>query len=201
VDILAIEHWGPLSIEDKVHNVVRLDISRPVPNLGRMERHFFTSSSCGVCGKASLASVRMPKTSVSGEPIAAGLIRQLPQSLREHQQAFSQTGGLHATAIFDSSGSLRYVFEDVGRHNALDKAAGALLFDNGMRATDTIVLVSGRVGFELVQKTIRMGSPVLCAIGAPSSLAVELARAASLTLVAFLRDDRFNVYSGADRLR
>lgn len=184
-------------------NTIRVDLSKGIDlDLKRLERNFYTTSSCGVCGKASieaLATGVQPiiknKFSVSRE-----VIHSLPDTLRSSQGVFDQTGGLHASALFDSDGKLDIVREDVGRHNALDKVIGAKFIDGKVQLSDKILLVSGRASFELVQKALMAGIPILAAVGAPSSLAVELAAEYGMTLLGFVRDGRFNVYSGAERI-
>jgi FdhD protein len=172
-------------------------------DLARLERHSFTSSSCGMCGKTSASALRTMSSYAlrAGEPMVGdALLRTLPERLRRAQPAFDATGGLHASALFDLSGELITLREDVGRHNALDKVIGTELLAGRLPADERILIVSGRVSFELVQKALMAGIPIVAAIGAPSSLAVELARDAGLTLLGFLRADRFNVYSGGERL-
>ncbi len=165
----------------------------------KFSRHVYTTSSCGVCGKASLEMVRAALPPKAMRKTAATpsdeILLSLPGRLREAQNIFSRTGGLHAAALFDVAGKLRLLREDVGRHNALDKVIGALLLENQLPVSNGILLVSGRASFELVQKTVMAGIPTMAAVGAPSSLAVALAREFGITLIGFLRDDRYNLYT------
>jgi len=168
----------------------------------RFSRNVYTSSSCGVCGKTSIDLVRTvcPARPIGLTRIAPAVLTGLPDTLRQAQPVFSRTGGLHAAGLFDASGRLLLQHEDVGRHNALDKLIGTLFLDGALPASDRVLLVSGRASFELVQKALAAGIPMLAAVGAPSSLAVELAQEFGLTLVGFLRNGRFNVYAGEERI-
>ena len=184
-------------------NTIRVDLSEGVDiDLKRLERHFYTSSSCGVCGKSSIEALHTGAKRIEndGLKIDAGLIHRMPEALLARQQAFEKTGGLHASALFNENGTLDLVREDVGRHNALDKMIGAKLLAGQLPLNESILLVSGRASFELVQKALMAGIPILAAVGAPSSLAVELAREFGMTLIGFVRDDRFNIYCGGQRV-
>jgi len=188
---------------DAERNVVEVALRPGVPfDPARFSRNVYTTSSCGVCGKTSIDLVRAlcPAPPVGRERVAREVLLALPETLRRAQPVFARTGGLHAAGLFDAAGHLLLQHEDVGRHNAVDKVIGRLLLDGALPASDRVLLVSGRASFELVQKALAAGIPFLAAVGAPSSLAVELARDAGLTLVGFLRDGRFNVYAGEERI-
>jgi FdhD protein len=186
-------------------HVVRVDLATGVGvDLARLERHFYTSSSCGVCGKASLESVQVCVRHRHAEGVPAverEVIHRLPEVLRASQTVFERTGGLHAAALFNTKGELLCLREDVGRHNALDKLIGAQFLAGNTPLSDNVLLVSGRASFELVQKAAVAGIPILAAVGAPSSLAVSLARQHGLTVIGFVRPDRFNLYTGIERIR
>jgi FdhD protein len=195
------------SVDDhgrNTYNVLDVALAPGVqpPDVG-VERSFYTTSSCGVCGKASLDAVRLKtRFSPAADPltIAPPTLSTLPDSLRSAQKLFDSTGGLHAAGLFDASGELLVAREDVGRHNAVDKVLGWALLADRIPAAGTVLMVSGRASFELVQKAVMAGVPVLAAVSAPSSLAVELAVDAGLTLVGFLRGPTMNVYAGTQRI-
>jgi FdhD protein len=185
--------------DDLAANVIEIAVERWDPE--RLRRSFYTSSSCGVCGKGALEAVRVEAPPVeSSLVVEAGLAASLPDRLREAQAAFEATGGLHATGLFDPAGELLCLREDVGRHNAMDKVVGRAFLDGRLPLSDAILCVSGRTSFELVQKAAVAGCPVLVAVGAPSSLAVELARAQRITLCGWARGGRLAVYSEPRRI-
>jgi FdhD protein len=172
-------------------------------DLRSLERHFYTTSACGVCGKASLEQLELRGCPVipPGPQMAAEKIYALPEKLREAQGLFEATGGLHAAALFDAEGELVALREDVGRHNATDKLLGWAFLEGRLPLRDHAVMVSGRSSFEILQKCLAAGLPIVCAISAPSSLAVDVAREFGMTLVGFLRGNRFNVYAGSERIQ
>jgi FdhD protein len=173
-----------------------IDVEAPGVDLGRIRRNFYTSSSCGVCGKGALEAVAVQAPRVESElRLPATLVAELPERLRAAQRAFEATGGLHATGLFSWEGELLCLREDVGRHNAFDKVIGRAFLDGLLPLARSVVCVSGRLSFELVQKAAVAGAPILIAVGAPSSLAVELAADRGITLCGFVRDGSFNVYT------
>lgn len=200
--IASIDHCGEPDPQTGVRNVIRIGLDEEV-DLARLQRHFYTTSSCGVCGKASLDALRVTgqqSLKHAATRFPRNVLTAMPERLRERQRVFSKTGGLHAAAVFGPDGEIAVVREDVGRHNAVDKAVGALLRRHRLPANELGLLVSGRASFELMQKALVAGLPLLAAVGAPSSLAVQLAREFDMTLVGFLRRATFNVYAGAERL-
>jgi FdhD protein len=203
-EILELRSLGPRVGPANRHNVARVDLRPEIePDLGRLQRHFYTSSSCGVCGKTSLEAL---ETTTGLPPVTSSLrmdaevLLRLPDLLRERQQVFGRTGGLHAAALFSPDGRLVRIREDVGRHNALDKLIGAQLLSGNLPLADHVVLLSGRASFELLQKAFVAGVPLVAAVGAPSSLAVELAERFGITLIGWLRDGRFSIYSHPERV-
>jgi FdhD protein len=189
---------------DGLVNVVRVELNAGVPvDFKRLERNFYMTSSCGVCGKASIDAVAVQGQYDVGATdfrMTGEALGRLPAALKTQQAVFEQTGGLHAAGLFDSTGTILALREDVGRHNALDKLVGHALMRGEVPLSDSGVIVSGRASFELMQKSKMAGVPLVAAVGAPSSLAVELAREFGITLVGFLKPDRFNVYSRPDRI-
>jgi FdhD protein len=184
-------------------NIIRVDLAAEVQvNLGSLQRNFYTTSSCGICGKASLLALRTvcPPRVTNNFRVDAQLLYCLPERLRESQGVFDRTGGLHGAGLFDSSGNLIALREDVGRHNAVDKLIGAEFLADRTPLRDRLLLLSGRASFELLQKALMGGVPFVAAIGAPSSLAVQVAKEFDIALVGFLRDDHFNIYHGSERI-
>lgn len=186
-----------------VGNLVRAElVPEAIPDFSKMQRHFFAASSCGICGKASIDSIRsrLLKAPNPDFRCAPELLVKLPDVLRSSQDVFQRTGGLHAAALFDSTGALQVLREDIGRHNAVDKVIGWALLGGQIPLANSVLLVSGRGGFEIVQKAIVAGLPVVASVSAPSGLAVQLARELRLTLIGFLRGRRFVIYSGEERI-
>jgi len=185
-------------------NIVVVELAEGCnPDTGKLTRHFYTTSSCGVCGKSSIEAIEIlpaEELPLGDLRVDAKIIHELPGCIQASQKLFERTGGLHAAGLFDKNGELVALREDVGRHNAMDKLIGSLLRKNQLPASEGIVLVSGRAGFELVQKAVIAGVPIMAAVGAPSSLAVELASRFGMTLIGFVRDHRFNVYTKPIRI-
>ncbi len=198
------EHVDRLKYCDANNNVVKISLQTGLTiDVARLQRNFYTTSSCGVCGKTSIEALQLnacPTLPKTVNVMKAKTIHALPEKLREAQAVFDSTGGLHAAGLFDGDGKLVVLREDVGRHNAVDKVIGAQFQNKLTPLHDRVLLVSGRASFELVQKALMAGIPVLAAVGAPSSLAVELANDFGMTLIGFVRDQRFNIYSHAERL-
>ncbi|RYZ59434.1 MAG: formate dehydrogenase accessory sulfurtransferase FdhD [Proteobacteria bacterium] len=205
-DILEISHCGPIQAHLGHSNIVKIKVSDDtVLDSLKLERHFYTTSSCGVCGKSSIEALRSkslydPFREQAKLRVSRTAIHALPDRLREAQDIFESTGGLHASALFDEEVSLKILREDVGRHNALDKVIGASLLARDLPLSQHILMLSGRVSFELVQKASMAGIRVIAAVGAPSSLAVELAHETNMTLLGFVRSGRFNIYTHTERV-
>ncbi len=203
-DVWSVRHCPLASVDPaEPDNVVIVEL-RPglQPDLRPQQRWSYASSACGVCGKASLEAVRLRgcRGLPNGPLLDRDVLRRLPERLRRGQEIFEATGGLHAAALFDVSGALLAVREDVGRHNAVDKLVGWALERGLVPLARHVLMVSGRTSFEILQKAVTAGVPVVCAVSAPSSLAVRLAREFNVTLVGFLRGERFNVYAGRERI-
>ncbi len=203
-DISRMTHCVDLGVAiENRYNIVNIELASGIlPDLQTLERHFYTTSACGVCGKTSLESLRLRGCPViPPEPkVKVEIFYTLAEKLRAAQRIFASTGGLHAAALFDTEGQLLAVREDVGRHNALDKLVGWALLAGYLPLHSRIVMVSGRSSFEILQKCLVAGVPIVCAVSAPSSLAVALATEFGITLVGFLREERFNIYSGVQRI-
>ena len=203
-EIAGINYCLDPAVEpDQRYNIVNVELaSATLPDLDRLERHFTTSSACGVCGRAHLESLR----DLGIEPIDddvrvdAATLYALPDRMREAQRVFESTGGLHAAALFDENGAVKAVREDVGRHNAVDKLVGWGLLDSRLPFSRSILMVSGRASYEILQKSAVARIPIVCSVSAPSSLAVDLAREFNVTLAGFLRGERANVYAGTERI-
>ncbi|MDH3304217.1 MAG: formate dehydrogenase accessory sulfurtransferase FdhD [Gammaproteobacteria bacterium] len=203
-DIALVKPCGPPAPDSGYHNVTRVELEPDVRfDLDRLQRHFYTTSSCGVCGKTSLDALRVSgasKRPFDDTTFSRKMLTSLSDKLRAAQKTFEETGGLHAAAAFGSNGDLLVTHEDVGRHNAVDKVIGTLLSRKLLPANELGLMVSGRASFELMQKALMAGMPILAAVGAPSSLAVDLAREFNITLVGFLSGDRFNIYTAEERV-
>lgn len=203
-DVLTVEYCGPPAAQSGRHNVVRVELASGVTfDPARLNRHFYTTSSCGICGKTSLDALHA--LDVTGPPVAMPVFSEatlvgIPDALRARQATFEDTGGLHAACAFTPDGDIVVTREDIGRHNAVDKVVGWLLDNDRLPANGLGLMVSGRASFELVQKALCAGMPLVAAISAPSSLAIDLASEFGMTLVGFLRGESFNVYSARERL-
>jgi FdhD protein len=188
-DVASYRHWGS-------PNVVRVGLRDGVRvDLQRLQRHFYSTSSCGVCGKTSIEAVRVQTSPIARKlELARNVIAAMPETMRAEQKTFDATGAIHAAGIFDANGTLLRLREDIGRHNAVDKVIGSF-FREGAALDERVLVVSGRTSFEIAQKAIVARIPVLASVGAPSTLAIDLARNLGLTLLGFVRDGRYNVYA------
>jgi FdhD protein len=192
-EVDSMRHWGS-------PNVVRVEVHQPI-DFQHLQRHFYSTSSCGVCGKTSIDALRVQAPLISSSALVSpSVIHRLPDLLRASQRTFEQTGAIHAAGLFSLDGELLRVREDVGRHNAVDKLIGSYVREGRTRLDDTLLMLSGRAGFEVVQKAVVAGIPIIAAVGAPSSLAVSLAHEFNATLLGFVRDGRFNIYAGGGRI-
>nr|MBC7612349.1 formate dehydrogenase accessory sulfurtransferase FdhD [Pseudopedobacter sp.] len=203
-EIVQIKYCTDTNSLENKFNIVRVELNENANiDFVKLQRNFYTTSSCGVCGKSSIEAIRTACDIQTNNSfcITHTTLLSLPQALRKQQNVFEYTGGLHGCALFNNSGELLLSREDVGRHNALDKLIGAALGSGMIPLVNTVLLLSGRASFELIQKAAMAGIPVVAAVGAPSSLAVQLAKDMNITLVGFLRDERFNIYCGAKRIK
>jgi FdhD protein len=202
--LVSVDHVGETDTDTGLRNKIRVELVPEAEiDFDRLQRHFYTTSSCGVCGKASIEALHVTGlTSLQGNraEFRREVIVAMPERLMAEQQLFSLTGGLHAAALFDEDGDIIVVREDVGRHNAVDKVIGWMFMNGRLPAQRHGLLVSGRASFELMQKSLVAGIPLLAAVGAPSSLAVRVAKDFDMTLIGFLRGDRFNIYSDTARI-
>jgi FdhD protein len=199
-DVQRVAYCDNLPGEDQRYNVVSVRLQRPF-DVERVRRNFYATSSCGICGKAALDDVEVLCGRVSAGPdVSADVVVSLPDLLRAEQRVFDRTGGLHAAGLFSSEGMLLSIREDVGRHNAVDKVVGEQLLAGNLPLADSILQVSGRLSFEIVQKAAVAGIPVVAAVSAPTSLAVEAGERFGMTIVGFVRDGGLNVYTGAERI-
>ena len=188
---------------EQLYNIVIVELDPTSrPDLSPLERHFHMTSACGVCGKANLEALtqRGVQPVRGNSTVTPAVISSLPEKLRDRQRVFESTGGLHAAGLFDREGELLAAREDVGRHNAVDKLVGWAFLDGRLPLSDHLLMVSGRSSFEIAQKAASAGIPIVCSVSAPSSLAVDVARTFDMTLIGFVRDDRFNAYAGAERI-
>ncbi|BAY17292.1 formate dehydrogenase family accessory protein FdhD [Anabaenopsis circularis NIES-21] len=203
-DIQKMSYCTDESIDgEQRHNIINVQLKPGLnPDLQPLERHFYINSACGVCGKASIAALQLRGCAkiTSDLTVKSEIIYSLSEQLRSHQGIFSATGGLHAAAVFDAEGTMLNLQEDVGRHNALDKLIGKAVLSEELPFNHHIVMVSGRSSFELLQKSVVAGVPIVCSVSAPSSLAVSVAEEFGITLVGFLRGTRFNIYTGWQRI-
>ncbi|WP_419165946.1 formate dehydrogenase accessory sulfurtransferase FdhD [Candidatus Palauibacter sp.] len=194
-----------VEVETQEYNIVTVQLSET----GRFDpaeltRNFYTTSSCGVCGKASLEAIEIRGCApipAEGPAVTGEIVRSLPEALRSRQAVFERTGGLHAAGLFDVSGELQLLREDVGRHNALDKVIGERFLNDGLPLGDIVLAVSGRASFEIMQKALAAGIPIIVAVGAPSSLAVDVAKEFGMTLIGFAKPTGFNIYTGRHRVQ
>ena len=202
VSDLGTVSYCPQAQPPNLQNVVDVRLANGVEvDITKVKRNFYASSSCGVCGKASIDAIRTNAPVIEADfQISVDVLYGLQENFRESQEVFEKTGSLHAAALFDAAGDLLIVREDVGRHNAVDKLVGYHVLQGNPLPTEAILMVSGRSSFEIVQKALMAGIPVVAGVSAPSSLAIEMAREADMTLIGFLRGDEFNLYSSPQRI-
>ncbi len=202
-DVENVHYCEDVGKQDEKENVVRVELARHIiPDFEKLERNFYMTSSCGVCGKSSIEAIevsceKINESSITDRQVIFGLIDEMEKK----QHLFGATGGIHASGLFNLKGNLMLVREDIGRHNALDKIIGARFLKKDIPIISSLLVLSGRAGFELVQKSIRAQIPILVSVGAPSSLSVELAQEFNLTLIGFLKGKKLNIYSGKERIK
>jgi FdhD protein len=202
-EVMSVKYCEDLGRKEGMENLMRVELEPSVKiDDEQFKRNFYTTSSCGVCGKASIDSIKVTCDPIVSEEmsVAKELLFEMPNKLRSAQKVFEHTGGLHACGLFDLDGKLLSHNEDVGRHNALDKLIGSLLIKGSSEASKSILMLSGRISFELVQKSLRAGIQMIAAVGAPSSLAINLAEEFGITLIGFLKNEKFNIYTGKQRV-
>lgn len=202
-EVISVKYCEDLGRNEGMENLMRVELKPSVEiSNEQFKRNFYTTSSCGVCGKASIDAIKVSCEALSSMRIQVEkeVLFKLPDLLRASQDLFKYTGGLHASGLFDVHGKLIAQHEDVGRHNALDKLIGSGLIKGSLPFSNSILVLSGRISFELVQKALRAGIQIIAAVGAPSSLAVNLAEEFGMTLIGFLKTDRFNIYTGKERV-
>lgn len=202
-DVISVKYCDDLGSNEGRENVMRVELNPALEiDIPSLQRNFYTSSSCGVCGKASIESVQVHCEIITTNGLVAtkDVLFTLPEKLRKAQQVFKHTGGLHASGLFNLQGELLVHKEDVGRHNALDKLLGNLLLKDITIARSSILMLSGRISFELVQKAVKARIPIIAAVGSPSSLAVDLANEFGVTLIGFLKENKFNIYTNEERI-
>jgi FdhD protein len=201
-EVESVKYCEDVGKHEEKGNVVRVELSPDIaPDFEKLERNFYMNSSCGVCGKTSIDSVKVDCSDLDDGPVIdTSIINGLIDVMEEKQRLFEHTGGIHAAALFDKNGNILLMREDIGRHNAVDKVIGASLLDKKIDFNNSILLLSGRAGFELIQKAIRASICIVAAVGAPSSLSVNLADEFKQTLIGFLKKGKFNIYTGPERI-
>lgn len=202
-EVMSVKYCEDLGRKEGMENLMRVELAPSVKiDEELFKRNFYTTSSCGVCGKASIDAIKVTCDPLASKEISVAkeLLFGMPDKLRNAQKVFEHTGGLHACGLFDLEGNLISHHEDVGRHNALDKLLGSMLMKGSLDAQKSVLMLSGRISFELVQKSLRAGIQVIAAVGAPSSLAVNLAKEFGITLIGFLKNKKFNIYTGKQRV-
>jgi FdhD protein len=202
-DVMTVKYCGIQDNSEEKDNVMRVELFPHISfDPAQFNRNFYTASSCGVCGKASIESLSINCDTLNhiDSKISSSMLFELPDKLQQAQMVFGHTGGLHASGLFDLHGNMLMLMEDVGRHNALDKLVGSFLMKESDPFAKAVLVLTGRISFDLVQKAVRAGIPMIAAVGAPSSLAVDVAKTYGITLIGFLKEDKFNVYCKKQRV-